>query len=292
MRSTHAGGHAVDREIVFVVLACALSGPMLCAGSWWPLRAIATGAPGHDERRYVRQLWVPILPAALVLAALSGWAVMEPDSAEPVPWPLLVAGAAFALIWLRALLRALRALRTSSETPAGTSGLLRPRAFISPALATALDSRALAAALAHEAAHVRHHDPLRIWLAQFVTDLQLPSPAAPRRFRAWLCALELARDAEARAHGVDGADLAAAIIAAARLSAVAQPVMALFGDEATLRLRIERLLSPAPPAEAVVNTHAMRGLRVAAFVFALAVAMSAGTFWGEEVVRTLLQVAI
>jgi hypothetical protein len=288
----HVGGHAVDREIVFVALACVLDGPMLCAGSWWPLRAITTGAPDHDERRYVRQLWVPILPAALVLAALSGWAVMEPEHAEIVPWPLLVAGAAFGLIWLRAAVRALRALRTSRDAPAATFGLLRPRAFISPILATVVDSHAVAAALAHEAAHVRHRDPLRIWLAQFVTDLQWPSPVAPRRFRAWLCALELARDDEARVNGVDGADLAAAIVAAARLSAVARPMAALIGDEATLRLRIERLLCAAPPSDAVANTHAIAALRVAALALALAAAVSAGTYWGEVVVRTLLQVAI
>ena len=112
------------------------------------------------------------------------------------------------------------------------------------------------AALAHERAHASNRDPLRIWLAQLITDLQWPWPGAQRRLDAWLDALELARDDEARANGADGAELAAAVLASVRyLSRVApqerlllngtQPVHArLIGDSRALRERVSRLLAP------------------------------------------------
>lgn len=96
-------------------------------------------------------------------------------------------------------------------------GVLRPRILISPRLANALQDRELEAVVEHERAHARHRDPLRLWLAQLATDLQWPWPQARVRFRAWIHALELARDEEALARGVDGADLAAAILVSVRL---------------------------------------------------------------------------
>jgi beta-lactamase regulating signal transducer with metallopeptidase domain len=74
---------------------------------------------------------------------------------------------------------------------------LRPWVLSSPYLAKTLDDRTIEAALEHERAHARHHDPLRIWLAQLATDLQWPWPQAHKRFQLWILALELARDEEA-----------------------------------------------------------------------------------------------
>jgi len=62
----------------------------------------------------------------------------------------------------------------------------------------------------------------------------------------WIVALELARDEEARASGVDGSDLATAILTSARLGrqAILPANAALISDPSTLRERISRLLEP------------------------------------------------
>ena len=57
-------------------------------------------------------------------------------------------------------------------------------------------------------------------------------------------ALELARDEEARAAGVEGADLADAILATARFNRLSLPAAALTGEAAALKDRIDRLLAP------------------------------------------------
>src|SRR5260370_31955357 len=94
---------------------------------------------------------------------------------------------------------------------ARTDGLIRPHIVIERDLALRLDTRELNAVHAHEQAHARHRDPLRIWLAQLVSDLQWPQPRAIARLASWRHALELSRDEEARASGVAGAHLPSAI---------------------------------------------------------------------------------
>jgi beta-lactamase regulating signal transducer with metallopeptidase domain len=156
---------------------------------------------------------------------------------------------------LRATWRAGRALARPRVPPlAATLGLLRPRIAIDDRLARDLDATARQAVLAHERAHCRHRDPLRIWLAQIASDLQWPSPRAAARFEHWRQALELARDEEARDGGVDGEDLAAALIGAVRLAqrpAVSPVAATLVDGEQALVLRVGRLLAPlrAPAAQ-------------------------------------------
>src|SRR6266478_2842093 len=104
------------------------------------------------------------------------------------------------------------------------------------------------AVLEHARAHARHCDPLRIWLVQLATDLQWPWPQAHERLRRWLLALELARDEEARATGIEGTDLANAILASARFDQRVNlpPQAALTGEASALKHRIGRLLDPLP----------------------------------------------
>jgi beta-lactamase regulating signal transducer with metallopeptidase domain len=103
----------------------------------------------------------------------------------------------------------------------------------------------LSAALAHESAHARRRDPLRIWLAQLAADLQWPVPGSARRLSAWLLALEAQRDDEALASGAAAEDLAEAILTAARLQR--GPAVSLranaAGEGDGLAWRIRRLLS-------------------------------------------------
>ena len=149
---------------------------------------------------------------------------------------------------------AIRAMRSMWSRPTGiyaAIGLRWPRVVIDPRLRAALDPAALHAVEAHESAHARHRDPLRIWLAQLITDLQWPLPNARVCFETWLKSLEMLRDDEARRAGVDGADLAAAVIAAARFGIARGAEARITGDGTDLATRVDRLLQPLqsePPA--------------------------------------------
>src|SRR5262249_43219484 len=153
-------------------------------------------------RRAWRRIWLPFTPALLLLAALCGWALVEPEKAERVPTVLLWGALPFAAIQVRAIWRAVQSLKAARRDQAiATVGLVRPHIVLSPQLPQRLDPAALAAALAHERAHARHYDPLRLWLAQLGSDLLWPSAAASARLLSWRRALELARDEEARLSG-------------------------------------------------------------------------------------------
>src|SRR5207247_683225 len=148
----------------------------------------------------------------------------------------------------RTAVRGGRALITDpGHLGTATVGLLRPWIVFSPRLAKQLDDRQIEAALEHEHAHARHWDPLRIWLAQLATDLQWPWPQARERMEQWLIALELARDEEARVSGIEGTDLADAIITSARFcqnANLSAQAAALTGQAVALTERIARLLDP------------------------------------------------
>jgi hypothetical protein len=165
---------------------------------------------------------------------------------------------------------------------------LKPHIVFAPQLAKRLDDRAIEAALAHERAHVRHRDPLRIWAAQFVTDLQWPWGSAQRRFTSWLAALEEARDDEARAAGVEGADLAAALVGSLRFQSAkcCTGGVGLIGQPQVVQARIARLLRPLP--DAVPPRDSSRIVIAALLVLTLVLAMGLGVACGERVIRPLL----
>jgi hypothetical protein len=277
----------MEREEVFGVLVLVLCGTALLVGGGLPFRREEPVDGHRAERLWWRHIWLPLLPAGLLCALLVGWVLQEPRySDELVRRVMLVLSLPFAGIFLRGLARAARALGRRVEAPAATVGFFRPRPVLSPGLVAALDGPALAAAHAHEAAHARHRDPLRIWLAQLAADLQWPWPGAQERFHAWLAALELARDDEARLLGADGADLAAAILTAARMGSPSRrPAAVLTGGPAeSLRRRVGRLMRPLPSSvPAAVSRPWMTGV----VVMALAMAALFGFWRGESVIRAL-----
>jgi len=278
----------VDREFVLAILVALLCGSTLTAAGWWP-RAAAIASSGRElERRTWQRLWAPMLPAGFLLAALCGWAVVEPASAERVPNCLLWSAVPFAAVLGRAAWRAARSLvRACPSHTVATIGLLRPRIVLAPHIAHALDEGALAAALEHERAHVQHRDPLRLWIAQFGTDLLWPWPAAAVRFRHWRQALELARDEETRLQGIPGPDLAAAIVTSVRLNChKGSPSTATLGGDASyLTERLARLMRPLDTASPLVCGGTGWLLVLGAGLCAAAVL---GTEFGERVVHTLL----
>jgi hypothetical protein len=237
----------VDREIVLAGLVLTTVGATLFVTAPWPGRAHIAASARDCEQACWRRLWLPVIPAILVVSVLIGWALVEPsESDEPLPWSALIISAIFAVVWIRAAARAVRSWLMDPPRTAGTVGFWRPRIIVSPQLARAVDPTALSAVFAHETAHARHRDPLRIWLAQIATDVQWPWPAARERFRRWRRVLELARDEEARLSGADGADLASAVLAATRMQMTVCAGASLIDDERDLQDRIARLLAPIP----------------------------------------------
>lgn len=277
----------MDRELVLAVLALAAWVPLVVASALTPASRCMDASGTAMERAAWRRLWLPLAAPALLLALLAGWAFNEPENAELLPWWMLAIGAPFAGLLLRAATRAVGALVARPETvTVATAGLVRPRLVVSARFAVALDREALVAALEHEGAHARHRDPTRLWLARIATDLQWPIAAAQRRIEHWQFALELARDEEARRRGVDGADLAEAILAAVRETTVPRsgPVLGLEGQPAQLEERIARLLAPLPAEDAGRVAWAAR------LVLGTSLAASGGfgAVHGEIIVRAVL----
>jgi len=239
----------VDRDEAAMLLVVLLSGGLL-----WLFGGLLPSPETTDERVAWRRLWGPAIPAAAPLFLLLGFAIAAPERPQSIGWTRLVAMAPFAFVWIRAGLRAVRGAFARGSAPAATIGLVRPRVELGDELRASLDEGELRAVLAHEEAHARHLDPLRIWLAQVLTDLQWPVSRAQLRQRTWLDALELARDDEAaRQPGVEATDLASALVKAARLAGPSvRAHAALTRGDALVATRVRRLLTPetlgAPPA--------------------------------------------
>jgi hypothetical protein len=284
------GERSVEREALLSLLIVLLGGLTLQSFAAWPWTTDDASVSRRIERMHLLALWWPAAPALIVAAWLCGWAFSQPDPVPDRVGPFIfVACVPFGVVVVRAIVRAAWSLaRSPGDCGVMTVGLLRPHIVFAPQLAKRLDDRAIEAALAHERAHIRHRDPLRIWLAQFVTDLQCPWGSAQRRFASWLAALEQARDDEARAEGVDGADLAAALVGSLRFQSAkcCTGGAGLIGQPEVVQARIARLLRPLP--DATLSRDSSRISMAALLCLTLVLAMVLGVVWGERVIRPLL----
>ena len=292
----------MERETLVTLLIMLSGGLMLQLLAAWPPAKAAGADPAALERQAWRDLCRPALAVLLLAAWFVGWALTEPDPVrDPLdPGVVVLLWLPFGLLFMRAAVRAAWALlREPPECGVSTCGFLQPQVVFSPFLARRLDEPLIHAALAHEHAHARHRDPLRIWVAQFITDLQWPWPQAPRRMTAWLAALELARDEEARREGIEGPDLAAAVLASVRflgeLPARQRDALAgtqlvharLIGDAQTLHQRVARLLAPTRGSGAAATRFSLRR-RVVLMVPLLLAVMLLGAVWGQRIMLPLL----
>ncbi|MDE2347890.1 MAG: hypothetical protein KGL92_05250 [Gammaproteobacteria bacterium] len=289
----------MERESLLSLLIMLFGGLLLQLFAAWP-STLRRGESMRDvERINWLRLWYPVVPTLVVAAWLSGWALREPD---PVPdpldrWVVLALSTPFVVLFLRAAVRAVWSLlRKPGDSGVSTVGLIQPQVVFPPFLAKQLEDGVIRAALMHEWAHARHRDPLRIWLAQLITDLQWPWPQAEKRLALWLEALELARDEEARAAGADGAELAAAIVASIRFLGAPRPITmqprACLNDDQSvraLRIRLSRLLAPLPAAAGRGSGRVRRLQRAALLLIPLLMtALLLGVAFGERVVHPLL----
>ncbi len=280
----------MDPELVLAIVAAALFAAVVWLG------ALAQGLDASAHEPEPRAWWVlmrPLYVWAVTFAFLWGWSLQEPNPAdERAGLRSDLLATLGAVIALRALVRAIRALRSASihRAPIATVGLLRPRIVVSRSFLESVPEEVIRAALAHERAHVERRDPLRIWLAQIGADLQWPVPGASQRFAAWLLALEADRDSSALADGTDPTDLAEAIVTAARLQCCPVPTASAraAGAGDGIAWRVHRLLSP--DAATVVARPQSRLVR-AWWLALLLGALCLGLVYGESVMHALLGAA-
>ena len=85
---------------------------MIVACGWWPSReAQLAAAPGTLSGWRWRRIWLPLVPALIVAAWLSGWALAEPDpTPEKASMLLILASVPFALLSCEAAIRAVWSL--------------------------------------------------------------------------------------------------------------------------------------------------------------------------------------
>jgi hypothetical protein len=293
----------MERETLLGMLVMIFGGLTLQLPVIWPEPRRDHISAIELERRWWLALCSPAVPALAAAAWLCGWALTQPDPVRgPLdPWVVIAAWLPFGLLFIRAAARGCWALlRRPPECGVSTVGLLQPQVVFSPFLAKQLQDEVIRAALAHERAHAAHRDPLRIWVAQLLTDLQWPWPAAERRLREWLDALELARDEEARARGTDGAELAAAVLASARFlksmpsaeqESLTGPQLAhagLLGGSLALKHRVSRLLGPLHPCAGGGSRPAPVRALMLILAGVLGLSLVLGAVYGAGIVRPLL----
>ena len=282
----------MSRDLVFAALVLTICGSLAWLPGLLPSAVSAREGGVARERSTWRCLWAPLVPAVLALGVLVGWRLQEPRITDELLRPTALAlGVPLGVVWVRALVRAARALRVSADGVAAAAvGLLRPRILLDPVFSAELDPAARDAVLAHERAHTRHRDPLRIWLARAATDLQWPFRSPSVRLDAWLEALELARDDEARHAGARGEDLASGLLHAARRPHAGHigAIATLTSPEMRLAARVNRLLRP-------LHVEPAPSSRARFWFAALAIAVVAATWvgWthGDLVLRALPFVA-
>ena len=275
---------------MFPTLAAAFFGAVvLTLAAITRSRASIDAAEPLERNAWWSLVW-PLFVGVLVLAFFTGWALQEPNPAdERVAHALSVLAGLTGLILLRASWRAAVSLNTARKVrlPIVTVGMLRCRCVVSEEFRTTARPETLRAAIAHELVHMRRRDPLRIWVAHFIADLQWPVPSVRRRLGAWLLALELRSDDEAVATGTSPLDLAEALLLAAQQVSVqtrAPVAAATTGDATSLALRVRRLLQ-----EEHVRPLNRAGRPMAAFVCSAMVMASGllGLLYGETLLAFL-----
>lgn len=140
-----------------------------------------------------------------------------------------------------------------------TVGLTRPTILLSTWMVAHLDAQELEAVLAHELAHIRRRDALRLWLATVLRDAFWYLPTGWTLHRQLRGSTELACDD--LAVQTTGRPLAlASALAHVWLQATARPVQslaqALCPGMAGVEARIVRLLHAAPPSTCRHDTEA------------------------------------
>lgn len=146
-------------------------------------------------------------------------------------------------------------------TPAFTAGWIRPLVYVSGELAPALSVDQLAAILAHEDAHRRRRDPLRLSVLRFLACVLFYLPALRKLADDMADEAEIHADDEAACRCVEPLVLASAIVDLATYPGMPACAAVGFQRPELLERRVRRLAGE----DAAVGTHVTwRSLAVAA----------------------------
>lgn len=174
-----------------------------------------------------------------------------------------------------------------------TVGAFRPKIFVSTSVVSALTPEELAAAIAHEKAHVRTFDNLKRVLMHSATSPLFSAYVE----QAWAKASELAADANAVAQGASPLDLASALLKVARMAVARIPRAALVASlvpagqqsiahrlDALMAASDEGLISKRSSLTRILSLFAL-SLAAVAFIFSRPVILSAVHELIEKLVR-------
>lgn len=163
----------------------------------------------------------------------------------------------------------------NASVPAFTAGLWRPSIFLDESLIMKLPVAELAAVIAHEDAHRRRRDPLRLSIWRFLSCLLFFLPALRRLAEDMADEAEIAADDDAVARSrVHPLTLAAALISVAsassrRVSTLPGQVTAFHRDD-ILERRVRRLAGE----DTLIGTHVTRASALSAVLALCAVGLS------------------
>lgn len=135
----------------------------------------------------------------------------------------------------------------AGEPFAFTYGLLVPRVAVSRALVDSLARDELAAVLAHEAAHVRSRDPLKVLLTRVLVAREFYLPALRHLSHRFVAGRELAADRQAVSRCGTGSVAAALLRTAAPPAWAATTPAAAMASGATLHARVTQLETGSEP---------------------------------------------
>lgn len=156
--------------------------------------------------------------------------------------------------------------------PAFTAGLTSPRIYLARELATRLTSAELQAVIAHEAAHVRRYDPLRLSVLRALACTLFWLPALRRLAEDMADEAEILADDEAAS--IQPLALASAILALAQWPAVQLRATTGFYRHDLLERRVRRLAGEEVPAVSHVTRRSLIGAVIAlSFVWTTSMAM-------------------
>lgn len=152
---------------------------------------------------------------------------------------------------------------TGLPAPAFTAACFRPRIFLSARLPEVLDAEQLGAVIAHEAAHVRARDPLRLSVLRFLANTLFYVPALRRLVDDLADEAEVAADdAATRGSSRQRLVLASAILALAEQRAgyaFSFPVAAVGFQRVLLDRRVRRLAGEDAPVGTRVTRRSLCG---------------------------------
>jgi hypothetical protein len=271
---------------------------MLLEGTAWFVSGLLPPVAGGSARRVERSLFLLALAARLMPWLLSFGLLVpaylrgEDNPAAERVGSASLALAACVLVWsLTGIVRALAAAlkvhrccrlcrvvgRSADDLPLllypgersllAVAGVFAAKVIVSQPLldANRFSRAALAVALAHEAAHVRHRDNLKLLLLSLLPHVSFSTESLPSLQQRWRLAAELAADEE----GTEGEParsllLAQMLVAMAREGSCGLPqgLVGLFSASEHLRVRVERLLAP-PDSTSGPTLHSRRTSRTA-----------------------------